>query len=146
MPTRIQRRRTKGWRAPLDSQGRKPVYVGRGSRWGNVYPLADTQVRMPALDGSEWEQEGRSGKASGQSHPFKHRDGTVTWHRVEDATREQVVELYRRWLAERPAWVEAARRELAGHDLACWCPLPEPGEPDHCHAVVLLRLAAGEPL
>lgn len=30
---------------------------------------------------------------------------------------------------------------LTGRDLACWCPLPEPGEPDHCHGRVLLRRA-----
>ncbi len=33
--------------------------------------------------------------------------------------------------------------ELAGHNLACWCPLPEPGQPDHCHAAVLLEVANG---
>lgn len=33
------------------------------------------------------------------------------------------------------------RAELAGRDLACWCPLPKPGEPDHCHGAVLLALA-----
>jgi hypothetical protein len=33
------------------------------------------------------------------------------------------------------------RRELRGKNLACWCPLPKPGEPDHCHAAVLLELA-----
>lgn len=32
MPQRIQRRRTKGWRAPERS-----VYVGRPSKWGNPY-------------------------------------------------------------------------------------------------------------
>ena len=31
--------------------------------------------------------------------------------------------------------------ELAGKNLACWCPLPAPGEPDICHAAVLLELA-----
>ncbi len=36
------------------------------------------------------------------------------------------------------------RAELAGRDLACWCPLPAAGEPDICHAAVLLRIAAGE--
>jgi hypothetical protein len=35
------------------------------------------------------------------------------------------------------------RRDLAGRDLMCWCPLPEPGQPDHCHAAVLLKLANG---
>jgi hypothetical protein len=29
---------------------------------------------------------------------------------------------------------------LEGKNLACWCPLPAPGEPDICHAAVLLRL------
>lgn len=32
MPTRIQRRRTRGWRAPEGA-----VYVGRGTRWGNPF-------------------------------------------------------------------------------------------------------------
>ncbi|TYK45189.1 DUF4326 domain-containing protein [Actinomadura decatromicini] len=31
-----------------------------------------------------------------------------------------------------------ARAELAGWDLACWCRLPEPGEPDLCHAALML--------
>jgi hypothetical protein len=31
-PQRIQRRRTKGWRAPEGA-----VYVGRGSKWGNPF-------------------------------------------------------------------------------------------------------------
>lgn len=36
------------------------------------------------------------------------------------------------------------RAELAGKNLACWCPLPAPGEPDICHAAVLLRVANPE--
>ena len=35
-PTRIQRRRTKGWRAPEGA-----VYVGRGSKWGNPWRVKD---------------------------------------------------------------------------------------------------------
>jgi hypothetical protein len=135
-PTRIQRRRTKGWHAPDGA-----VYVGRGTRWGNPYRLGDTQVRMPGIDGSEWQHEGRLGKTSGQRHAFVHPDRSMTWHLVQDATAEQVVELYRRWLADRPELAAAARDELAGRDLMCWCPLPEPGQPDHCHAAVLISLA-----
>lgn len=126
-PRRIQRRRTKGWRAPDGA-----VYVGRGSKWGNPC----TQVRMPALDGSEWEHEGRLGKTSGQHHGFRHPDGRVTSHLVLDATPEQAVEMYRRFLARRTDLVEAARATLAGRDLMCWCP---PGQV--CHADVLLELA-----
>ncbi|WP_239162133.1 DUF4326 domain-containing protein [Acrocarpospora phusangensis] len=36
------------------------------------------------------------------------------------------------------------RRDLDGKDLACWCPLPEPGEIDWCHARVLLEIANGD--
>lgn len=39
------------------------------------------------------------------------------------------------------ASIYAIRKELRGHNLACWCPLPAPGEPDHCHAAVLLEIA-----
>ncbi|MFI0768592.1 DUF4326 domain-containing protein [Streptomyces sp. NPDC021218] len=135
-PTRIQRRRTKGWRAPGDA-----LYVGRGSRWGNPYHLGETQVRMPGIDGSAWQHEGRLGKTSGQRHGFWHPDGTVTSHLVQDATAEQVVELYRQWLTARPALLAAVRDQLAGWDLMCWCPLPAEGETDHCHAAVLLEIA-----
>jgi hypothetical protein len=48
------------------------------------------------------------------------------------------VELYERWIktSDGKHIAEAARRELAGKDLACWC---KEGEP--CHADVLLRYA-----
>jgi hypothetical protein len=38
-------------------------------------------------------------------------------------------------------WMRANLATLRGHDLACWCP---PGEPDICHAAVLLELANRE--
>jgi hypothetical protein len=52
--------------------------------------------------------------------------------------RAAAVEGYRVWLRSRPDLVAAVRRELAGRDLACWCPQAEP-----CHADVLLAVAAG---
>jgi hypothetical protein len=55
---------------------------------------------------------------------------------IAEHGREQAVALYRQRLAEHPELVEAARRELAGKDLACWC---QPGE--LCHADVLLEVA-----
>jgi hypothetical protein len=30
---------------------------------------------------------------------------------------------------------------LRGRNLASWCPLPQRGEPDNCHAASLLELA-----
>jgi hypothetical protein len=37
--------------------------------------------------------------------------------------------------------VAAAREELRGKNLACWCPKPEHTDDDECHAAVLLRIA-----
>ena len=56
-------------------------------------------------------------------------------------SRADAVELFERALTKVDATtlrydVADVRRELAGRDLACWCPLDEP-----CHADVLLRLA-----
>jgi hypothetical protein len=46
----------------------------------------------------------------------------------------EAVRLYRQWLPSQPLHLEVS--ELAGHDLACWCPLDQP-----CHADVLLEIA-----
>jgi hypothetical protein len=52
--------------------------------------------------------------------------------------RERAVQQYRQYLFNHPELIEAARADLAGHDLACWCPLDD----GPCHADVLLDLAA----
>ena len=52
-----------------------------------------------------------------------------------DGTREEVIAKFEAYLNLHPELVEAAKRELAGKDLLCWCaPLP-------CHGDVLLRIA-----
>jgi hypothetical protein len=51
-------------------------------------------------------------------------------------TAEEAVRLFRCEMPEETR--EAARRELAGKNLACWC---KPGEP--CHGDVLLEIANG---
>ena len=73
-------------------------------------------------------------------NPFEVGDKELSW-------RSTVVEMFRGWVHE-PA--QAALRaeavaELKGKPLACWCPLPEPGRPDHCHAAVLIEIANEEP-
>lgn len=144
-PQRIQLRRTKGWRKPEGA-----IVVARPTKWGNPYVVGKAQVRMPALNGGDWEHEGRLFKTSGQRHPFvRYIDGrdVTTWHQVENATAEQCVEMYREYVTgalgprlnfRHPDMTAAIRAELAGHDLACWCPLDQP-----CHADVLLELANG---
>lgn len=56
-------------------------------------------------------------------------------------SRAAAVAAYERWIAEAPearALLAAHGAEIAGRDLACWCPLDQP-----CHADVLLRLVNG---
>jgi hypothetical protein len=54
-----------------------------------------------------------------------------------DGTRDEVIEKYREYLRERLDLVEAARRELKGKVLGCWC------APAACHGDVLAAVADG---
>jgi hypothetical protein len=105
-PQRIQLRRTKGWRKPEGA-----INVARPSRWGNPYTIAEMAAVYPDDDPAE--------------------------------LRRKCVADFRgmvegRWEYEGSNYpmLFALRRDLAGHDLACWCPLDQP-----CHADVLLELA-----
>ncbi|MYZ37105.1 DUF4326 domain-containing protein [Streptomyces sp. MnatMP-M17] len=119
-PARIQRRRTKGWRAPAGA-----VYVGRGTRWGNPNRIVPEDFGGFTV-----------------THDY---GGSVGVFAAKRDARYFAVESYRIHLEDHPQLVEQARQELAGRDLMCWCPLPEPGAPDLCHASALLALANPTP-
>ena len=127
-PVRIQRRRLKGWRAPDGA-----VYVGRGTRWGNPFTVVSRYQapwRVEALDRE-------LNKRTGGSHLFS------TWEEAA-AFASRLFALHTGPLGfceYDAATLAALRRDLAGRDLMCWCPLPADGQPDHCHAAVLLQLA-----
>lgn len=120
-PQRIQRKRTRGWRTPEGV-----IYVGRGTKWGNPFRPFPCE-RSTHGDGL-------------QEIPGVH------WHLIVDdadvlaarwadkgITTEWAVKSY--GMRNRNSEDEI-RAELAGKDLACWCPLDQP-----CHADVLLKLA-----
>lgn len=71
----------------------------------------------------------------GQDNPF------LPGHKVED--RRHAWRLFQGHAPHNEKLVAAAQTELRGKNLACWCPLPEPGELDTCHAAVLLAIANG---
>lgn len=52
-----------------------------------------------------------------------------------ESERDEVCDKYEAWLLAQPGLVEAAKRELRGKDLVCWC------APHRCHAHTLLRIA-----
>jgi uncharacterized protein DUF4326 len=77
---------------------------------------------------------------------------------IKDYGHDRAVELHRRWingeridrseltspmpgLADRRKDVLRALPTLHGKNLACWCSLPKLGQPDCCHAAILLELA-----
>ena len=96
-PGRIQRRRVKGWRMPEGA-----VYVGRGSKWGNPFKYRDRVgglVRYQPTTPDVYEYEGRI-SADGMRHDYFHPEGHVTRYDVRWATREEIVELYRRTILE----------------------------------------------
>jgi hypothetical protein len=126
-PVRIQRRRTAGWRlvdATTNPNG--AIIVSRPSRFGNPFTIKDAieaEMGEPrsacAVNYREWLRVGTAGG----------------WYEETYRIGRQVFDR-RRVLAE--------LHLLRGKDLACTCPLPAPGQPDHCHAAVLLKLANEE--
>lgn len=107
MPKRIQRKRIKGWKMPEGA-----VYVGRPTKWGNPFVVGEVYG---------WSEPGRA-EIDGPFRPVENnREATA---------------LYKAWIKDRPDLIEAARQELRGKDLVCWCPLDQP-----CHADILLALA-----
>ena len=59
---------------------------------------------------------------------------------VED--RRHATILFRASLLANPALAAVVKEELAGKNLACWCP-PSPPYEQECHADVLLEVANG---
>jgi len=133
MPDRIQLRRTKGWTLPADA-----INVARPSRYGNPFKIGAKFI-APGHFGA------RSSPYHGDLPPGEYSriaQGPFTIGLVGD--RNHAVALFVDWIQHEPAWkVEYVGPELAGHDLACWCPPPEPGQPDICHAAATIAWVNG---
>ncbi len=122
-PKRIQLRRTKGWRKPEGA-----IVVARPSKWGNPF-------RAVREGGFQWVED-HLGASWGSIICSTDREGT----RREMVQRS--VDLFALHIGPMGNYeyddekLALLRSQLAGHDLACWCPLDQP-----CHADVLLELA-----
>jgi len=109
MPERIQRKRTKGWRMPDGA-----IYVGRPTRWGNIYRIE----KIVYLNSAAYKS---------RSEYVVELFRLLVTGKLQTTIREDI---------ECRDRILASLHELRGHDLACWCPLDQP-----CHADVLLELA-----
>lgn len=76
------------------------------------------------------------GRPTKFGNPYSHTDTKFNTTKVE--TREEAIQRFREYIAARPDLIAAARRELRGKDLVCWC------APLACHADVLLEIANSE--
>jgi len=85
------------------------VYVGRPGRYGNPFAVGEQK--------------------------WIHRDNDGAALIITPATAQDAVNSFREFYASNPLMQKGAK-ELAGKDLACWCPLDQP-----CHADVLLEWA-----
>lgn len=114
--------------------GRVPagaVYVGRpapglpGSRYANPFRVKQRNGVWIVIDDNGVDYPGGDTKA---------------------ATTARSVELFRRDIEWETAafTIAEVRAELAGWNLACWCRLPAPGQPDQCHGAPLLAIANPE--
>lgn len=115
-PVRVQLSRAKGWKMPPNT-----VKVDRSTRWGNPYVVGE------AVDLKQVRRWGWHLSPAGKM---------IICESVEESVRR-----FTHCLAMDQAFHPFVRETLRGKNLACWCKLPRPGEPDVCHAAVLLELA-----
>lgn len=113
-PKRIQLSRRRGWRKPEGT-----IVVARPTRWGNPYVVHSHErcgidLESCSLKETQWPASDRAGAVVAFRHML-----TLPLHPQP-------------WYPD----LDEIRYQLAGHDLACWCPLD-----DVCHADVLLELA-----
>lgn len=134
-PTRIQRKRTKGWRMPDNT-----VSVTRPGKWGNPFDLRKGEHCWTAIaHGFRADKPGRIAasvaiyKAWVLNGKADHIDCGLA---IEHRGKEMRVGSSPAVTAPAPPTLDEIREELAGKNLACFCPLDQP-----CHADVLLELA-----
>ncbi|WP_195173513.1 DUF4326 domain-containing protein [Mycobacteroides abscessus] len=133
VPERIQLRRTRGWRKPEGA-----IVVSRPSRWGNpirITPERGRYCRMYRVHGSPLDITG--GPSYCDMDTARH---FAAWLFQCDLLNGRYPNY--------PS-LDEIRTELAGHDLACWCPPRRVNRNGSlgsisCHADVLLEIANQE--
>jgi Domain of unknown function (DUF4326) len=117
-PARVQLSRAKGFRLQEHAPG--AIVVRRPTRWGNPFVVRECIEDEPTLTVPEARER-------------------CTW--LYELWLEGELELTHPDRIEQRAWILAHLPDLAGHPLACTCPLPAEGETDWCHGAVLLKRA-----
>lgn len=135
-PIRIQRKRTKGWKMPLNT-----VSVTRPGKWGNPFDFRRSEYCWAALSfGCRGDRRGRQ-EASVRA--FREWIDPPWDRRTLQMEEQPKMGIGKRWVNLGPKIIagEAPSKEeisaaLHGKNLACFCKIGDP-----CHADVLLELA-----
>lgn len=78
------------------------------------------------------------GRPSKWGNPFSSKEGTLADHVVEDT--QEALDSYYEYFKSSPELMKAAREELVGKDLLCWC------KPKPCHGDVIKKILVEEGL
>lgn len=100
--------------------------VDRRTMWGNPFRIGENYMWLSTLPFPVITNTRTAGDSDG-----------IVVEKLGDAAR--AVEWFRAWatwLGRMDGYLPWVRQDLAGHDLAFWCPLDQP-----CHADVLLEIA-----
>ena len=112
----MQRKRSIGYRLPPGT-----VYVGRPTKWGN--PFKEIGDNVFVTTDARWVYYGSIAQTGGAAKLFRDMLMDLRSHKVND-------DVYARFRLMRDT-----HKDLAGKDLACFCPLST-----KCHADALLEL------
>lgn len=135
-PKRVQRKRTKGWKMPPNT-----VNVTRPGKYGNPFDFRPSDCCWLALSyGCRADRLGRQEASVRAFREWVDAPKGKTVVRYERGVRvgnDKVdIQIGPRFIVGPPPTIKTIRAELAGKNLACFCPLDQP-----CHADVLLEIA-----
>lgn len=148
-PVRLQLSRKKGFDLQALSRaanGLEPVNVARPSKWGNPFDFRSSDCCWLALSyGCRGDRLGRQ-EASVKAFrewiepPAKGKKLVRMERGIRFGNEEKDFQIGPHFIIGPPPTIDAARANLRGKNLACWC---KQGDP--CHADVLLKLANAKP-
>lgn len=133
-PVRLRLSRAKDFNLQalsLATNGLPAVKVDRTTEFGNPFPIAKGTFTSCGVSTYAWQVGTWEG-------------GLAMWIADSEAeARKLSVDAFKSWvnLPQQSLLCDRARLALRRRNLACWCALPEPGEPDVCHAAVWLNVA-----
>lgn len=136
MPARLQRKRTKGYKMPENTQ-----YVGRPTKWGNPFKLVGGTVyinaghRRKVFDKWVWLCEGKNSVYVVWLYALLF-ESTERWRKM-DAFNDHYCD-FEFW---RNHFKKLDLSEIRSKNLACFCSLETP-----CHADFLLKIANQNPI